>query len=199
MTELQDAPRPFRIIGFAGLAGAGKDTAADVLLKTGLYYKVSFAEPLKLMLQTLLRQRGCENPERYTDGDLKEQPCEYLEGITPRWAMQSLGTEWGRVCISPDLWINTFKHRVRRLRDVHHVRGVVVTDVRFVNEVLAIRDLGGSVFRVIRGEQMPMEHASERQVAMLPVDGEIKNVYPSAEEFQAYVRGFFDTLHQQAA
>ena len=34
--------------------------------------------------------------EAHIEGALKEVPCELLGGKTPRYAMQTLGTEWGR-------------------------------------------------------------------------------------------------------
>jgi hypothetical protein len=80
-----------RLIALTGYAGSGKSTLADILACEHGFTVVKFAGPLKAMLRAL----GLD--EREIEGDLKEQPCQLLAGHTPRRAMQTLGTEWGRV------------------------------------------------------------------------------------------------------
>jgi len=86
-------------------------------------------------------------------GDLKEVPTEYLGGRTPREAMQTLGTEWGR-SLSADLWVNAWRRRVDR--DVEESKAnaedyiLIADDVRFPNEAAAIRSRGDIVVRVKR-------------------------------------------------
>lgn len=130
------------VIGFAGLIGSGKSTAAAELTRTGGFQRVRFAGPLKKMMAAL----GLSVDE--IDGKLKEQPCALLCGKTPRHAMQTIGTEWGRNLIGEDLWIRAWKHAVGRLpAEV----SVVADDVRFANEAAAIRDVGGAVVLIDRG------------------------------------------------
>jgi len=183
-----------RLIGFTGLAGSGKDTAGQVFVDHA-WQKFSFAEPLKAMLRTLLEFRldGSKGtyPAQYTDGDRKEHVTDLLMGKTARHAMQTLGTEWGRDLIHPDLWIDTFKRRASRaMRDG---TGIVVTDVRFPNEVEAIKSLGGKVFRVVRdpGPVVSGMHSSEALVTMLSVDAEIFNDFPTARDFQVHIEKRF--------
>lgn len=150
-----------KIIALTGHIGAGKTTVARIL-KTQGYTRVRFAGPLKSMLHAI----GLLEAE--TDGHKKEQPCEILCGKTPRQAMQTLGTEWGRDHIGPNFWINLWKRDARR----HDF--VVVDDVRFQNEIDAVHDLGGVVWRVIRAEVLNHHsHASEQ--ATLPFDHAITN------------------------
>ena len=85
-----------RLIGFCGAAGAGKTHAATLLARDWGYSRVRFAGPLKAMLHAL----GLTEAD--TDGAAKDQPADLLGGRTPRHAMQTLGTEWGRALISPD-------------------------------------------------------------------------------------------------
>jgi hypothetical protein len=139
------------IIGFCGLIGAGKTTAAKHLIDEHAFTRVRFAGPLKDMMRVL----GL-SPD-HIDGALKELPCELLGGKTPRWAQQSLGTEWGRDLIHPDLWINAWKQRA-----IKHLR-VVADDVRFLNEAAAIRSLGGITVRITRPGTIQQDHPSERQ------------------------------------
>lgn len=93
-------------------------------------------------------------------------PC-YL---TPRYALQLLGTEWGRQCY-PDTWAllgvtnakellgpNGAGLRYDRARGIwrsdrhptEKAAGVAITDVRFKNEMRVIREGGGKVIRVRR-------------------------------------------------
>jgi hypothetical protein len=141
------------IIGITGAAGSGKTTAAEELLRQQDFVRVRFAGPLKDMLWSL----GLSVEE--TDGLLKEQPCVLLGGKTPRHAMITLGTEWGRDMIHPDLWINAWKQRVDSLPEDAKV---VCDDVRFPNELEMIRSLGGRIFHINRPGFEGTNHPSEQ-------------------------------------
>jgi hypothetical protein len=129
------------IIAFTGLAGAGKSTAAMHLVKSLGFERVRFAGPLKDMMRAL----GLS--EREIDGDLKEKPCDLLGGKTPRYAMQTIGTEWGRDLIDSDLWIRAWQNSISR---VPTGVNVVVDDCRFPNEAKAVGSAGGILVRVDR-------------------------------------------------
>ena len=101
--------------------------------------------------------------ENQIEGDEKERPCELLGYKTPRHALQTLGTEWGRDLICADLWTRIWRHRVAEVADGV---GVVAPDVRFQNEGLAIADLGGKVVRISAnrpGVGIAGQHVSELQ------------------------------------
>lgn len=141
------------IIAFTGLAGSGKSTAAAHLVNRRGFTRVRFAGPLKAMMAAL----GC-TPEEI-DGSKKELPCDLLGGKTPRHAMQTIGTEWGRDLISPDLWIRAWQAALAKVpADVP----VVVDDCRFPNEADAVIAAGGLVVRIERpGAGTASVHASE--------------------------------------
>jgi hypothetical protein len=143
------------LVGLTGKAGSGKTTAAQVLVDAG-WHRVKFAGPLKDML------RGMGLTDRHIEGDLKEVPCDLLGGQTPRYAMQTLGTEWGRGLIHPDLWIMLARQRI--VTAMAAGLNVVVDDVRFENEAAVIRDLGGYVVGLERGDGAG-GHISEAGVA----------------------------------
>ena len=110
----------------------------------------------------LLRYRGVRDDviERMVEGDLKETPTDHLNGRSPRHAMITLGTEWGRDLIHPDLWVDT---ETAHLLGFHSPRDrVLFDDVRFPNEVAAIRRLGGLIWRVERPGLTALAHESER-------------------------------------
>lgn len=151
------------VIGLVGLAGSGKSTVAAILTEHHRFARERFAGPLKDMLRVL----GCS--DREIDGDLKEVPCEALGWKTPRHAMQTLGTEWGREYISPHIWVNAWRRRANR-----HER-VVADDCRFQTEVDAVRELGGVIWRIDRPGLVAGNHASEAGIKSLRADLIIEN------------------------
>jgi hypothetical protein len=66
--------------------------------------------------------------------------------FTPRLALQLLGTEAGRDVFHKDIWVNSL---LKRAGD----KDVVITDVRFKNELKFIQKNDGIVVRVKRGPE----------------------------------------------
>ena len=162
------------LIGLSGRAGSGKDTAASVLVSEGGFRLVRLAGALKDMLRSLLAYQGVgdELREALVEGYLKEVPSTYLSGRSPRYAMQTLGTQWGRQLIDEDFWTTASRNRIANL--LAEGIDVVVPDVRVPSEVGMIRSMGGKVFRVARMEasDKAVEHESE---ILPPYDVEIRN------------------------
>lgn len=141
------------VIAISGAAGSGKSTAADYLVRMHGYERVKFAGPLKDMC------RAIGMTESQIEGEHKERPFDWLQGKTPRHAMQTLGTEWGRKCMGEHFWIGLWE---RAANDVLDGGGrVVVDDCRFANEADAVRKLGGVVVRLIGRGGIGGGHSSE--------------------------------------
>lgn len=202
------------IVGMCGGAGVGKDTAADYLVKNFGFVKVGLADPLKRICKEVFdfsdeqlwgpSQKRNEPDTRYLrffsaiSGDLAGPYPTGPQYLTPRHALQQLGTEWGRACY-PNVWVDyamrvadALRHKSGILRSVHYSyavkdglvktdvpmgprpRGVVINDVRFRNEVEAIRAAGGIVWRIDRPNYAPpasiTQHVSEQEQATLPDD-----------------------------
>ncbi len=140
---------PF-VVGIAGLARSGKDTAADILMAYRKdFVRYSFAGPLKEMLATGLS---------LTDAQLNGAAKNVVDpryGVTPRYMMQTLGTEWGREIVSPDLWLKLVKNRVAAM-----ACPVVIPDVRFEDEASFVRD-NGVLLHIQREGTGGDSHASE--------------------------------------
>lgn len=157
-----------RLIGLTGVARSGKDTTADYLVRERGFVKHSFAAPIREFVARIL---GMTLAELET---AKEQPIQWLPGQTPRRLMQTIGTEWGRDSVDPDLWVKSCFERVRR--DMAAGRSVVICDVRFDNEARALKKLGGQVWRVTRsGAGTASAHASEAGVSDVLVDRFLAN------------------------
>ena len=155
-----------KLIGFSGFAGSGKSTAASYLHTAHNFTRFRFAGPLKDMMRAL----GLGEAE--VDGHLKETPSAILGGKTPRFAMQTLGTEWGRALIHSNLWVMAAMDRAETT--MRSGQSVCIDDVRFPNEVEAIKAAGGTVIRITRAGVGPQSsHASEP--TDLPFDIEIFN------------------------
>ena len=176
------------LIGITGAKGSGKDTLADAFIQKN-FRSTKFAGALKDMLRTLYRCAGVNEVtiERKLEGDLKEEPCDVLCGKTPRWAMQSLGTEW-RNMIHTQLWSQIWESGVEAL--LLEGAPVVCSDVRFHHEAAAIRDMGGYLIRVDRpGCGEGDQHASEVEMGDIQVDvtfsniGTISQLHTKAEEY----------------
>lgn len=142
------------IIGFVGLIGSGKDTAADYLVNFHGFRRDSFAGTLKDSVsvvfgwdRTLLEGRTKESRE------WREKQDNWWTNrlgiaITPRWVLQNWGTEVCRKGFHDDIWIASLENKLRNSTD-----DIVISDVRFPNEIRAIHNAGGSVVRVRRGEE----------------------------------------------
>jgi hypothetical protein len=161
-------------IALCGLAGSGKSTAAQYLVSGHRFKRLSYSAPIKRMLRSLLIEAGAGFMEavEMTDGKLKELPSPFLCGHSPRYAMQTLGTEFGRDIIGPDIWRRILLNKVRK-----HSGPVVVDDARFGDEIADLRQAGFLIVRIERGDSKSdsphRSHSSEKQ--KFPVDLTIQN------------------------
>jgi len=139
------------IIGLVGFIGSGKGTVGDLLVEQG-FIKDSFAKPLKDAVAVMFGW-----PRELLEGDTevsrswREKSDSYWSEkfgyeFTPRLALQLMGTEAGRNVFHADLWVISLLNRAKN-------KDVVVTDVRFQNEIKYIQDNGGVVVRVKRGPE----------------------------------------------
>jgi hypothetical protein len=185
-----------KLLGISGLAGSGKDTVANFLRNLN-FVPIALADPLKRICREVfdftedqlwgpsasrnkpdtryLRKHGpwttdskcacCGMPGKL-DGFEEGGPCH----LTPRFALQMLGTEWGRACFD-NTWVNLAIQNARKLLGPNLVgynqmtgfyslvtaleiptfgQGVAISDVRFKNEMTAIKEAGGKLIRVVR-------------------------------------------------
>lgn len=123
-------------IGLSGYVGSGKTSVSEWFIQNHGFKRASFADPIRKMLMGLgLTEKELRDPV------LKEQPHKLLLGHAPRYAMETLGTKWGREKMHPQFWIAQFALQTANMPFV------ICDDVRFQNEVEAITELGGKVYR----------------------------------------------------
>ncbi len=186
--------------------GTGKDTVADILVNDHGFVKVSLADPIKRAAMdwwhfneqqmwgpTEMRNApdkryivGFDNTQR-DEEDSGEMKRIYL---TPRHALQMVGTEVGRL-VDKRVWVRRCLDDARRLGEGGYAYGralgcyrkasakpkhVVIPDVRFKNELEDIKRAGGNVILVVRpvlelsAQQKDMQHQSENDLNHLGVN-----------------------------
>lgn len=109
-------------IGIDGAAGSGKDTLADYLVECHGYVKIAFADPMKRFCAHVY---GWSRDILWGSSHLRDTPDlryrrhdgtgEGPEFLTPRYALQQLGTAWGRDCWNPT-WLEKLCADVEALR-----------------------------------------------------------------------------------
>jgi hypothetical protein len=141
------------IIGICGLIGAGKDTAADYLVGFHGFRRDSFANTLKDAVSAVFGwDRELIEGRTPEARAWREQVDEWwsarlnIPHLTPRWILQYWGTDVLRNNFHDDIWIAALESRLAKRSD-----HTVISDVRFPNEVKAIRAQGGKIVWIQRG------------------------------------------------
>lgn len=141
------------LIGLVGFAGSGKGTVGDILVRKHGFVADSFAAPVKDAIAAIFGwPRYLLEGDTETSRQFREMPDSFWsqalnKTVTPRWALQMMGTEAGRQIFGSDLWVAALENRIRNSHAADHV----ITDVRFPNEIDMIHRKGGRVIWVRRG------------------------------------------------
>ena len=178
-----------KIIGIAGLIGSGKDTVANHLINSHSFRRIKFADKLKDGVAAIF-----EWPRELLEGDTDESrkwretpdafwTKELGEEITPRYVLQKFGTEV-RDGFHVHTWTILLKKTILQNPHIDYV----IPDVRFPHEDKIIKELGGEMWKVSRGddpdwftdyveENITPKHAhpSEWKWAKIDFDWHVKN------------------------
>jgi len=139
------------IIGICGLIGSGKDTVAQYLVDSRDYTRISMANVLKDATAVLFGwDRGMLEGKTPEARIIREQPDPFWskklgKDFSPRQALQFLGTDLFRNHLHKDIWAMAAE------RQMHGHTNVVISDIRFSNEIDMIRRNGGQIWHVQRG------------------------------------------------
>ena len=143
------------IIGLVGLKGCGKDTAATYFITHyDNWIKGSFADSLKDSCACVFgwdREllEGSTQDSRAWRETTDTWWSEKLNrpNFTPRVALQVIGTDLWRNQFNDNIWLLSFEKKLLTIKE-----NVIITDCRFPNEIDLIKQLGGIIVRVKRGE-----------------------------------------------
>lgn len=191
---MTDSLSTCNIIGVSGRKGHGKDTIADYICLKYNFIKISFADPLKETCRILF---FFDDNQLYHN---KKEEIDPLWNITPRKTFEYIGTDIMRnnieqllPTIGNDFWVKHLKYRVEKLIESNKNIKIVVSDVRFQNEVALIKELGGICVKVKRNNSNNttkyIDHESESYIDdLIDIDydicansGDIKGLYTQVD------------------
>lgn len=186
------------LIGLGGYAYAGKDAFADVLEKNLGWYKTYMSKALRESLEVL---NPIVDMDFYT-GSVKITRFKDIvdllgyekakENREVRALLQRMGTEVGRKMFSEDFWLDLcFKDAVKQLEAG---RNVVITGIRYPNELFAIQSLSGTSVWITRPENHAVnEHSSDNSLTPEDFDYTFKNE-GTLEDLETTVPEFLKSL-----
>jgi hypothetical protein len=149
------------LIGVVGLIGSGKDTVSKRLEQRHGFRRDSFAKSLKDAVSAMFNwDREMLEGNGDDSRQWREQPDEFWskkfgKPVTPRWVLQHFGTEVMRQHMHDAIWIDSCLSR-------YNGEPTVISDTRFQNELKTIKEHGGEIILVKRGELPTREQMQER-------------------------------------
>ena len=139
------------LIGVVGLISSGKGTVADRLEQEHKFRKDSFAKSLKDAVSSMFNwDREMLEGKSDKSRAWREKPDTFWskrfgKDVTPRWVLQYFGTEVMRQGMHDSIWIDSCLAR-------YNGTPTVIADTRFENEIKMIRESGGKIILVKRGQ-----------------------------------------------
>jgi hypothetical protein len=184
-------PEP-RLIGLGGLKRSGKDTLAEHWSDRWGYVVMGMSDPLlnmALALNPLIPVPGRESKYGREDEPTTYQRLSTLvarlgyvgakEIPEVRAFLQRLGTDVGREMIDQDLWVKQAEAAIQKHWD--EGRAVVLTGIRFPNEVELVRRLAGRTLYLTRGSLSADDsHTSETSVGSADFEWSLENDFTLA-------------------
>ena len=143
------------LVGLVGFIGSGKGSVADILVDKHNYIKESFANSVKDAVSVIfgwdrnLLEGDTSASRHWRESQDDFWSKKFKRTFSPRMALQIMGTEAGRNSFDPNLWIYALERRCNPNKNY------VIADVRFPNEIEMIKESGGKVYHIQRG-QLPM-------------------------------------------
>ena len=153
------------IIGLVGFIGSGKGTVGDILVREQGYHKFAFADALKDAVASMfLWPRGLLEGDSNASRAFRERvdvwwSHKFGYEVTPRLILQKFGTEACREGIHDNIWIHILEKKIQGYDDV------VISDVRFPNEIDFVRSAGGLIIRVKRGDDPTPDELSKMHIS----------------------------------
>ena len=142
------------IIGICGFIGCGKDTVAGLLVNKHSFTRESYASTLKDAVSAVFGwDREMLEGNTPAAREWRESVDTWwadrlnMPTLTPRWILQYWGTDVARKNFHDDIWIASLERKLQSAQT-----DIVISDCRFPNEIASIKNNGGMVVWVQRGD-----------------------------------------------
>jgi dephospho-CoA kinase len=166
------------VIAICGGKGCGKDTIAHLIEKHyDNFVSLKFASKLKEITQYIFQFTN-NQIEHHTE----KETIDKRWGITPRQAMQFIGTEMFQFKIQElcpvlerNVWVNALIHEIKQK---YYSKKIVISDFRFLHEYHALKNdprFHCVCIRIDRNTKQHDNHSSEQEFEQIPCDYIIDN------------------------
>lgn len=168
------------IIGILGNKQVGKDTFADLLCCKYNFVKYSFAKPLKETCKVLY-----DLSEHQLNDPVAKEIIDNRWDKTPRQILQFIGTDIVRQYIDENFWIKKFDNWIVN----NHNNKIVVPDIRFKNELDALKERGAFIIKIKRPNLFSNDdHSSEHDLDEFhEYDLLIDNIFNTKTEYESFL------------
>jgi hypothetical protein len=166
-----------KIVGLHGFAQVGKDTAANYLVERQGYRRIAFADPMRsalLKLNPWVNLKGASGEVSSWNESKFQSLLQFCTlhtlvdelgwdvaktGVPEvRQLLQRFGTEIGRDMFGENFWVDL---AMKQVDESEHPRWVF-TDMRFPNELEAVKARGGTAVKLVRPGYGPVNgHVSD--------------------------------------
>lgn len=190
-----------------GHKNSGKNTFVDEFIRlaedTYTTRVFSHATPIKRMLAELLFDGDMDKLE-----ELKNRPDITIHGKSVRNMLQTLGTEWGRNCVSESIWLDRLGMEIDSyITTVDPENGppiIIVDDARFENEVEYLTstfpEVDSAVVGISAANRLDIKdaHDSEKDIQKL-IDGAEYIIYNdgSYDDFMDSINGLYEAMFDE--
>lgn len=210
----RDGGERISVVGVGGLLTSGKDAFADYLVTSWGYTKTYMSHPLHQWMLTQNPWIKLDKPVPCMEGWTLEpgefHPYNYIvhqvgyteakEQTEVRRALQRIGTECGRKLISENVWVDAMRREIEEAQ-ARGITNVVVTGIRYENELKMIQSLGGETVWIerpsaraaheekIRNTDSTARHSSEvtldqdRFDSVIQNDGDLEQLFAKADRW----------------
>ena len=152
------------IVGVLGFMSSGKGTVGEILAEEMGFVPLSFAGSLKDAVSAIFGwDRSLLEGDTKESREFRETPDPFwtkkfydeskfgdsIIQITPRYILQQFGTEVCRNNLLDSIWVDSLERKILQYENV------VITDVRFNNEIEFLKGLGSTLIQVNRDISMP--------------------------------------------
>lgn len=142
--------KPVLIALYSSDMRSGKSTVASMLTERFFGLTQSFAAPFYdfiIQIAAPFLPGGEAEVRQWLSDERKDKAVIPHLGVTLRWMLQSIGTQWGRDCIHAQLWTMLAEQKAQKALQSY---SVIFDDMRFPNEFEMVRRNGGKCIRIHR-------------------------------------------------